>query len=190
MKNIDMNVVDDFGDEWDKFDHVALKDEDIKISYDQYFQIFPFDKLKPDAEGFDMGCGSGRWAKFVAPQVGLLNCIDPSILAINVAKKNLSEYTNVEFHNASVGDDVLSDGSQDFGYCLGVLHHIPDTLSGVKSCSRLLKKDAPFLLYLYYNLENRPLLFRLIWKLSDYVRRFICIMPKRIKMSRIYHYQS
>ena len=182
MKNIDMNVVDDFGDEWDKFDHVALKDEDIKISYDQYFQIFPFDKLKPDAEGFDMGCGSGRWAKFVAPQVGLLNCIDPSILAINVAKKNLSEYTNVEFHNASVGDDVLSDGSQDFGYCLGVLHHIPDTLSGVKSCSRLLKKDAPFLLYLYYNLENRPLLFRLIWKLSDYVRRFICIMPKRIKM--------
>ena len=39
------------------------------------------------AEGFDMGCGTGRWAKFVAPKVGKLHCIDPSN-AIVVAKKN------------------------------------------------------------------------------------------------------
>ena len=33
-----------------------------------------------------MGCGSGRWAQFVAPRVKKLFCIDPSE-AINVAKK-------------------------------------------------------------------------------------------------------
>ena len=33
-----------------------------------------------------MGCGSGRWAKVVAPRVGLLNCIEPSS-AIKIAKK-------------------------------------------------------------------------------------------------------
>ena len=182
MKNIDSNVVDDFGNEWDKFNHITLNEEEIRSSYDQYFKIFPFDELKLDTEGFDMGCGSGRWAKFIAPKVGILNCIDPSSLALDIAKKSLLDYTNVKFYNASVGDDVLLEGSQDFGYCLGVLHHVPDTLSGIKSCSRLLKEGAPFLLYLYYNFENRPLLFRLIWKLSDYVRRIISIMPKRIKM--------
>ena len=24
-----------------------------------------------------MGCGSGRWAKIIAPQIKKLNCIDP-----------------------------------------------------------------------------------------------------------------
>lgn len=181
-KNIDKTVVDDFGHEWEKFNYLALKEDDIRSSYDQYFKIFPFDELKPNAEGFDMGCGNGRWAKFVAPMVGTLNCIDPSSLAIEVARESLSGSTNVKFHNASVGDDVLLDNSQDFGYCLGVLHHVPDTLEGIKSCSKLLKKEAPFLLYLYYSLENRPLLFRLVWKLSDYMRRVISIMPKKIKM--------
>lgn len=182
MKNIDNNVVDDFGNEWDKFNHITLNEEEIRSSYDQYFKIFPFDELKPDAEGFDMGCGSGRWAKFVAPKVGILNCIDPSSLAIDVAKKSLLDYTNVKFYNASVGDDVLLKGSQDFGYCLGVLHHVPDTYSGIESCARLLKKDAPFLLYLYYNFENRQLFFRLVWKVSDYARKIISILPRSIKM--------
>ena len=150
MRNIDKTVVDDFGHEWEKFNHLDLKEDDIRSSYDQYFRIFPFDELGIDSEGFDMGCGSGRWAKFVAPQVGTLNCIDPSSAAIEVAKKSLSEYKNTRFHNGSVGDDMLSLGSQDFGYCLGVLHHVPDTLEGIKSCAKLLKEDAPFLLYLYY----------------------------------------
>ena len=33
-----------------------------------------------------MGCGSGRWAKFIAPKVKILNCIDPSFKALKVAK--------------------------------------------------------------------------------------------------------
>ena len=109
-----------------------------------------------------MGCGSGRWAKFVADKVHILNCIDPSEKALNVAKKNLSKFSNVNFYNASINDEVLERNSQDFGYCLGVLHHIPNTLDGIKACSELLKKDAPFLMYLYYNFETRPFLFRLI----------------------------
>jgi methylase of polypeptide subunit release factors len=33
-----------------------------------------------------MGCGSGRWARFVAPHVGRLHCIDPSS-ALAVARQ-------------------------------------------------------------------------------------------------------
>ena len=34
----------------------------LESAFDSYFHFFPFNDLK-DAEGFDMGCGSGRWAQ-------------------------------------------------------------------------------------------------------------------------------
>jgi len=182
MKNIDKKTVEDFGKEWNKYNQSSLSDEELKKSWDQYFDMFSFEELSDDSEGFDMGCGSGRWAKFVANKVGLLNCIDPSEEALNVAKRNLSNFSNIRYFNASVNDNTLKENSQDFGYCLGVLHHIPDTLEGIKACAKLLKKDAPFLLYLYYNLENRPFFFRLIWKLSDFIRIIISSFPSKTKI--------
>jgi hypothetical protein len=40
-----------------------------------------------------------------------------------------------------------------------------------------LKPGAPFLLYLYYRFDNRPIWYRLIWQLSDILRRFISRLP-------------
>ena len=181
MKNIDKKVVEDFGEEWDRFRQSNISKVDLKMAWDQYFSIFPFEKLNSNSVGFDMGCGSGRWAVFSAPRVGFLNCIDPSIKALNVAKDNLSEFNNVAFHNASVSDDILEPSSQDFGYCLGVLHHVPDTVEGLKCCNKILKHGAPFLLYLYYNFENRSLIFKTIWWFSNIIRLVISRMPSPIK---------
>lgn len=58
---------------------------------------------------------------------------------------------------------------------------MPDTAAGIKSCSKLLKSGAPFLMYLYCNLENRPLLFRFVWAASDAVRGVVSVLPFRIK---------
>jgi hypothetical protein len=33
------------------------------------------------------------------------------------------------------------------------------------------------LLYLYYAFDNRPLWFRIIWKVTDWLRRLICRLP-------------
>ena len=101
------------------------------------------------------GCGSGRWAKLVAPRVGKLHLIDPSE-ALEIARKNLRNSENCEFHKNNVESIPLNDNSQDFGYSPGVLHHIPDTENGLKPCVDKLKKNAPFLLYLYYRFDNRP----------------------------------
>ena len=127
-----------------------------------------------------MGCGSGRWAQFVAPKVHALNCIEPS-KAIDVAKVNLQKLDNVSFFHETTDSCSLNDQSQDFGYCLGVLHHIPDTKQALSDCARLLKKGAPFLLYLYYNLDNRPIWYRYTWKLSDFARNIISILPRTMK---------
>ena len=183
MKNIDKKVVSDFGKEWLLYNHKNIDKHDLKETFYQYFNIFPFYEINKKSEGFDMGSGSGRWAKFIVNKVGLLNCVEPSKEAIDVSKKNLANFNNVKFHNYSVSDDILDEKSQDFGYCLGVLHHIPDTFDGIKSCARILKPNAPFLLYLYYNFENKPLSFRVIWKISNLLRILIAYMPHKTKVN-------
>ena len=175
--NLDAATVEGFGAEWSAFDQSRLTGDEFDRLFDAYFAIFPFDRLARDAEGFDLGCGSGRWAAKVAERVRTLHCIDPSPKALGVAKQRLGGRQNVDFHLASVDSIPLEDASQDFGYSLGVLHHVPDTKHALIDCVRKLKPGAPFLLYLYYAFDNRPGWFRLIWKLSDFGRRGISRLP-------------
>ena len=178
--NLDPRTVASFGDEWQRFDQQGMAPGEAERVFNDYFAIFPWDQLPPDAEGFDMGCGSGRWAHFVAPRVGRLHCIDPSS-ALAVARNTLADQPNVQFHQASVAASGLPPNSQDFGYSLGVLHHVPDTAAAIRSCAALLKPGAPLLLYLYYAFDNRPRWFRLLWHLSNAARLLIRRLPPRPK---------
>lgn len=175
-ENLDKDVVAGFGDEWSRFDQSSLDEAELRRMFENYFNIFPWKELPKDAVGFDLGCGSGRWAKLVAPQVGHLHLIDPSD-AIDIAKRNLREVGNCSFHRVGVENIPLEDGSCDFGYSLGVLHHIPDTEAGLIACVAKLKKGAPFLLYLYYRFDNKPAWFRAVWKMSDVSRGMISRLP-------------
>jgi methylase of polypeptide subunit release factors len=87
--NADQAVVDGFGDEWSRFDQSQLGQEERERIFADYFAIFPWDSLPAAAIGFDLGCGSGRWASVVAPRVGTLNCIDASESALAVAQRML-----------------------------------------------------------------------------------------------------
>src|SRR5580698_7738392 len=180
MSNIDPQTVYSFGEEWLRFDQSGMSITEAQKAFESYFAVFPWSNLGPDAEGFDMGCGSGRWARWVAPKVGHLHCIDPSI-AIDVARKNLADLSNLSFERAGVDDHSLPPSSQDFGYSLGVLHHVPNTAQAIQSCAELLKPGAPLLLYLYYAFENRPWWFRTFWRLTDLVRRLVCGIPAPLK---------
>jgi SAM-dependent methyltransferase len=179
-QNLDPATVHSFGDEWSRFDQTVLDAGEASAIFDDYFAVFPWSQLPENATGFDMGCGSGRWARLVSPRVGHLHCIDPSG-ALEVARRALADLSNLSFHRASVSDSPLPANSQDFGYSLGVLHHIPDTAEGLRACVHMLKPGAPFLVYLYYALDNRSPTFRLVWRLSDWLRRLICQLPPRPK---------
>jgi SAM-dependent methyltransferase len=128
-----------------------------------------------------MGCGSGRWASLVAPRVAHLCCIDPSPEALQVARKNLSAFSNVEFLQDSVDQVKRPSDGYDFGYSLGVLHHVPDTAAAIASCAGLLKPGAPFLLYLYYSLDNMPGWYKSVWKSSELFRALVNKMPPSLK---------
>jgi SAM-dependent methyltransferase len=177
ISNIDPLTVAGFGQEWAAFDQSELSEQERGELFDRYFAIFPFEDLPPSAEGFDLGCGSGRWAALVAPRVGKLHCIDPSAQALGVARNALKGQENVEFHLAGADSIPLESGSQDFAYSLGVLHHVPDTGRALTDCVKALKPGAPCLLYLYYSLDNRPAWFRVLWTASDLLRRGISRAP-------------
>tara|TARA_Y100001933_G_C18877529_1_gene512595 strand:+ start:175 stop:999 length:825 start_codon:yes stop_codon:yes gene_type:complete len=181
MENYQENIVKDFGNEWNLY-----KQDDSKTNFKEifstYFSIFPKNILNKESVGFDAGCGSGRWAKFVAPQVKELTCLDPSEKALNIAKNNLSKFSNCLFECSTIDNSRITENSQDFGYCLGVLHHIPNTKKAMKSCVSKLKKNAPLLIYLYYKFDNKPLWFKGLWLCTDLIRRIISKMPFFLKV--------
>jgi SAM-dependent methyltransferase len=169
-RNIDPRVVADFGDEWSRFDQSAVSDAEQRSNFEKYFRDFPWASLPTAAIGADFGCGSGRWGQLAAERVGHLHCVDASSGALAVARRNLAGRSNVTFHEASIDRLPLADASLDFGYSLGVLHHMPDTTAALASCVSKLKPGAPFLLYLYYRFDNRPRWFRGLWRASDVAR--------------------
>ena len=169
-------TISGFGDEWKRFDQSALPIEEQNRLFDKYFNIFPWHILTKEAEGFDLGCGSGRWAKVVSKRVGKLHCLDPSE-AIEIAKNNLKNEKNCFCYKKGVSDLPFENESMDFGYSLGVLHHIPDTASAISSCVDKLKAGAPFLVYIYYNFDNKSFWYRILWKITDYFRAIISRLP-------------
>ena len=174
--------MESFSQEWSRFDQEDVDVDELERLFEEYFAIFPWESLPQRARGADIGCGSGRWAHFVARRnVGKLLCVDPSEEALQVSRVKLHRYDNVILHHASVDALPFEDNSLDFAYALGVLHHVPDPAAALASSVRVLKKGAPFLVYLYYAFDNRPLWFRCLWRGSDAVRLVVASLPSRIK---------
>jgi SAM-dependent methyltransferase len=181
-RNVDEHTVADFGREWEAFDQSGVSDEELRRQFESYFAVFPWKDLPPAAVGFDAGCGSGRWARFAGPRVGRLHCIDASVEALGVAARTLAGVPNCELHLASLDELPLDARSMDFGYCLGVLHHVPDHQAALSSCVEKLRPGAPFLVYLYYALDGRRWWFRALFAAADRARRRLSRWPHRRKL--------
>ena len=176
--NIDKQTVDSFGDEWEKFSSFS-KDEIEKIG-NEYFDIIDHTILNKDSVVLDLGCGSGRWSKYLASKVKYIEAVDPSKAVIS-ASMLLNEDENVRVTQASVDNIPFNNNSFDFAMSLGVLHHIPDTRKALLNLVEKTKVGGYVLLYLYYNLDNRGVFYNFLFKLSVYPRLFISKMPKNIK---------
>ena len=69
LLNLDKATVDSFGDEWDRFNQVSLPSKEAHEIFEKYFSIFPWQLITENSHGFDLGCGSGRWAKIMVKRV-------------------------------------------------------------------------------------------------------------------------
>lgn len=176
--NIDLTTVESFGEEWNAFHH--FDDAELKKIGDTYFDIITPAMLGPDKIAADFGCGTGRWSKYIHDKVGAVAAIDPSD-AVLAAGQLLQDTPNVHLYKASIDNLPFADNYFDFGFSLGVLHHIPDTARAMQACVEKIKPGGHFLVYLYYKLDNRGRLYRLLFGLSDLIRRVVCKMPSWLK---------
>ncbi|MBX2958858.1 MAG: class I SAM-dependent methyltransferase [Flavobacteriales bacterium] len=176
--NFDEETVKSFGDEWLKFN--LFSEEEIKLAGNQYFDLVGEDILNKETIVLDLGCGSGRWTKFISKKVKIVEAIDPSDAIISAANLNKNE-ENVRITQASVSNIPFEDESFDFVICLGVLHHIPNTSQALIDVVKKIKTGGSILLYLYYNLDNRGMLYKYLFKISTVFRLMISKLPHGLK---------
>lgn len=178
-ENLDEETVSSFGDEWSRFS--TFNQNEIDQLGIKYFRIL-LPLLKKESLVLDAGCGTGRWSKYLSPHVGRIEAIDPSN-AVRIATSMLRDCQNVRVTRAGIDNIPFANESFDVVCSIGVLHHMPDTLEGIKCCVSKLKPRGWFFAYLYYALDNRGPIFRLVFQLSNLVRRVVSSLsptPKRI----------
>jgi ubiquinone/menaquinone biosynthesis C-methylase UbiE len=154
-RNRDDRVVERFGGERSTYDSSELSPDDRDEMFEQYFSVFPWASLPAAAVGADIGCGTVGGLHSWQPRVGGLHCVDPSHDGLDVARRNLTQWSDGSFHCAHVDELPSPPSSLDFAYSLGVLHHVPDTATAA-ALRPILKSGAPFLVYLYYAFDNQP----------------------------------
>lgn len=178
VKNIDAKVVEAFGEEWLKFNSFDEKDIDTIVS--EYFDILNEDIVNKNTYAIDIGCGTGRFTKYLCKHAGFVECVDPS-QAIYAADMLLADADNIRLTQASTESLPFADESFDFAMSIGVLHHIPDTQKAMMDCVKKVKKGGYFYCYLYYNLDNRNPLYKLTFYASNLVRLVVSKLPGKIK---------
>ena len=177
-KNIDQSVVDSFGEEWAKFHEF----DDIEIDRlgKMYFDIINDKMVNKNTYAIDIGCGTGRWSKYLLDKVGFMEAVDPSD-AVFVADKLIGPANNIRLSKASTDNIPFNDETFDFAMSVGVLHHIPDTQKAMNDCVKKVKTGGYFYVYLYYDLENKGFIFKTILKIVTAMRKLISSLPAIIK---------
>lgn len=177
-KNIDKKVVDEFGNEWLKF--YKHNDDLIKKGGEEYFDILNDEIINSETYALDIGCGTGRWTKYLASKIGFVEAVDPSN-AIFAADKLLGNIKNVRLSKASIETLPFADETFDFVMSIGVLHHIPDTQKALNDCVKKLKRGGLFYVYLYYNLDRRGPFYKMLFTISDSIRKIVSKFPGKLK---------
>jgi ubiquinone/menaquinone biosynthesis C-methylase UbiE len=176
--NLDKEVVKSFGEEWAKFN--SFTDNDIANIGERYFDIIDRTIINENTYMIDIGCGSGRWSKYLSDRVGFIEAIDPSE-AIIAANNLLKSEKNIRLSKASIDNLPFDDETFDFGMSIGVLHHIPNTPKALCDCVKKIKIGGFFYIYLYYNLDNKGLISKWLFNIITLIRIIVSRLPSVIK---------
>ena len=87
----------------------------------------------------DVGAGTGFIAAGLAPLVKHVHVLDGSAAMLDEARRNLSQFDNVEFHEADGLSLPLPDASVDAVFANMYLHHCPDPLAAIREMVRILR---------------------------------------------------
>ena len=182
-ENLDQGVIDGFGHEWAAFDYAETETaEALDAQFVAYCAPIDLTSFNPATSvAADFGAGSGRWSSRLAPYFSLVYALEPSDGASTVLRKKFTSDPKITVLQETVGVNSIPAQSLDLAMSLGVLHHIPDTGLAIKDVSRSIKPGGFFLCYLYYDLENKPMYYKMIFQGVNLVRRVISSLPQPLK---------
>jgi len=180
----DNNVIRDFGDEWERFNFLdEEKLQSLREQFDKYIAPLPEELQKRDDLIIaDFGAGTGRWSYFLRDFAAEIYVLEPAEKAFRVLNSRFGDDSRVVLLHESVESNQIPEKSLDLAVSLGVLHHIADTHGAIQKVAEKIKPGGTFLGYLYYALENKPLLYRALWRLSDSIRKITSRLPKKFKL--------
>jgi ubiquinone/menaquinone biosynthesis C-methylase UbiE len=119
-------------DQWDElrsgYFTEAVRDSAIQKAY-----------LHPEMTVADIGAGTGFIAAGLAPLVKHIHVLDGSSAMLEIARKNLSQFANMEFKEADGLALPLPDSSLDAAFANMYLHHCPDPLASIREMVRTLR---------------------------------------------------
>ena len=158
-----------FGKEWRKYpDILPGHQNEFKL----YFDLVDTEKLS-SSRVCDLGCGIGRWSYFLKDKARELILLDFSE-AIFVARVNLKDAGNAMFFMGDIKKLPFRENFADLIFSLGVLHHLPT--NALDEARTLSKYSKELLVFVYYDLDNRPYIWRVI---------LYCVTLVRVIVSKI-----
>ncbi len=102
--------------------------------------------LHPKMAVADVGAGTGFLATGLAPLVEKVHLLDGSAAKLDVARKNLAQFNNLEFHLADGLALPLPDASLDTVFANMYLHHCPNPLDAIGEMVRILRPGGRLIL--------------------------------------------
>ncbi len=96
----------------------------------------------------DAGCGMGRFAEVCANAGAVVYAVDLS-RAVDAAARNLASRPDVHVLQADIMRLPFPEGSFDFIYSIGVLHHTPNTRAAFLGLPALLKPGGAIAIWVY-----------------------------------------
>lgn len=119
-------------DQWDElrsgYFSEAVRDSAICKAY-----------LHPEMVAADIGAGTGFMAAGLAPLVKHIQVLDGSAAMLEVARKNLAGFDNLDFQTADGLSLPLPDSSLDVAFANMYLHHCPEPQAAIDEIVRTLR---------------------------------------------------
>ena len=134
-----------FGYEWTHFHRWYDSSE---VGFRDYFETVDLEALR-GCRVLDAGCGMGRHARQMAAHARHVVAVDFS-RAIEQAALNTRGMANVHCVKADLLQLPFAEGTFDYVYSLGVLHHLGNTETAVRALAAQLKPGGRLRVYLYW----------------------------------------
>jgi SAM-dependent methyltransferase len=171
-------VVDDgyagnFSFEWQIHNRTQIDDESHHESEETFALKTGFQPAELKGKRvLDVGVGAGRFADIAARWGAHVVGVDLSF-AVEAARINLERYPTAQVIQADIFNLPFTDGSFDFVFSVGVLHHTPDCHAAFAALPRLLRPGGQIAIWLYNSYADNL-------RVNESYRRIAQRLPRRV----------